>query len=276
MPVSFAVKDQIHGGLIINDVDGILRTPRFQNPFTYPNSTNVTCALVGELELKGGDRELIFWSVGPCAQWEVINDGKGLESTKSNSGTMDNSNLSKMLQEYERIGGPAVGADISVLDDLEAHWVQVPSPYQGDGAGPSKQVKTMPAPSAIIRLAGDKKPRAAGTKPTVNAAASTATGTAAATATGNDMDNEAATTFAAAALDLIKAAFPGESFAKSAWGLKVASYLSKVDKFRDADQPTKDAAQRVMKNSDFFTAMEIAVDDAGKVTMPGAKAAAAG
>src|SRR4051812_18271686 len=77
MPISLNPKDQVKGGLI-QDVDGVLKTLRFEET-TYSNGTPFVGA-VGVIVLDGGDEERGLWSIGKVGDWEVQDDGKRLES----------------------------------------------------------------------------------------------------------------------------------------------------------------------------------------------------
>jgi hypothetical protein len=262
MSFSLHPNDQIKGGLL-DDFDATLTNTLFKL-WAYPNSGNVTVAMVSSMVLDNGDKYEGMWSVGDPEQYNIVNDGKGLESKRGTTGTVDSSNFSMFTRELlnadteQKCMKALTENNIGLLDGLKAHWIRKAQPDRTGLKKTDDRDRTTLVPEKIINYPGGGKAKSQ---------ASVQKTQAAATQTANDMENEAAVAIAEAALNVIKEQKKGEVI-KSAWSTTVLSGPNKVDAYKAADIPTKDAVKRLLKNAEFLTQFDVAVDEAGNVTLP--------
>jgi len=118
------------GGGLIDDVDVIVDQARFVR-FDYNGRSrdgDVPCLKL-DIDV-AGDKLENYYSMGKLVDWEPSEDGKQLLAVGSATSIRSSSNGGIFLRTLVEAGFPAdkLGDDISVLDGMKAHMVQVPEP----------------------------------------------------------------------------------------------------------------------------------------------------
>ncbi len=173
------------GGGLIDDVDVVIKEARFVMwDYNGKSAAGDSPCLHLNLDLDGDEVEQ-YYSMGAAKDWMPSEDGKNLLAVGSASGIRKSSNGGIFLMSLIDAGFPAddLAEDVSVLDGLQAHMVQVPAPKRKGlkDEKESKYEKTILVVSSIIALPGEKKkpkgaPKNAGsgsTKPKGKATAKT-------------------------------------------------------------------------------------------------------
>jgi hypothetical protein len=118
----------IEGSGLIDDCDAVVKEARF-DMFDYNGTADPTPALKLVLDVAGDETEQ-YWSMGRSEDWIPSDDGKQLLKVGTANSIRLTSNGGIFLQTLVGVGFPAekLGSDISVLDGLEAHFIQTPAP----------------------------------------------------------------------------------------------------------------------------------------------------
>ena len=121
----------LEGGGLIDDVDVTVKEAIFE-AFDYNGKADATPAL--KMTIQAADIELVqYYSMGKMNDWIPSDDGKQLLSVGSATSIRLSSNGGIFLKSLVDSGFPAdkLGDDISILDGLQAHMIQVPEPSRG-------------------------------------------------------------------------------------------------------------------------------------------------
>lgn len=175
----------VEGGGLIDDVDATFKSCTFEM-FDYNGKADPAPALKLVLDV-AGDEMTQYYSMGTAKDWIPSEDGKQLLSVGSATSIRLSSNGGILLKSLVDSGFPGdkLGDDISILDGLQAHMIQVPEPQRSLKKTKEQQEKeakfgpkTILVVSAINRLpwekatpAGGKKAAPAGGKPAPKPAA---------------------------------------------------------------------------------------------------------
>jgi hypothetical protein len=155
----------IEGSGLIDDCDAVVKEARF-DMFDYNGTADPTPCLKMVLDVAGDETEQ-YWSMGRADDWIPSDDGKQLLKVGTANSIRLTSNGGIFLQALVGVGFPAekLGSDISVLDGLEAHFIQTPAPERkGVKKTPKQKEKeekygppTILVVSEILALPWEKK-----------------------------------------------------------------------------------------------------------------------
>jgi len=129
MTVSLNPEDFAEGGLI-DDVDVTFKECRFDT-FDYNGTVDPPVpALKAVMEVDEGDEATQYYSMGSPNDWTPSEDGCNLVAIGKATNIRMSSNGGVFLKALVDAGFPAdkLADDISVLDGLQAHMIQVPAP----------------------------------------------------------------------------------------------------------------------------------------------------
>lgn len=118
----------VEGGGLIDDVDVTFKNCRFEL-FDYNGKAEPVPALKLVLDVAGEDMTQ-YYSMGSTKDWIPGEDGKQLLSVGSATSIRLSSNGGVLLVSLVNAGFPAdkLGDDISILEGLQCHMIQVPEP----------------------------------------------------------------------------------------------------------------------------------------------------
>ena len=171
----------VEGGGLLDDVDAAISKARFVMWDYQGAAREESPAMCLTLDLDGDTHEQ-YYSMGSAKDWMASEDGKTLVAVGKLEGIRSSTNGMVFLTALVDAGFPAEkldDGDITVLDGLEAHFVQVPAPER-KGLKKTKEQqekeekygpKTILVISEVKRLpwekktpAGKKTPKKAATK----------------------------------------------------------------------------------------------------------------
>ena len=118
------------GGGLIDDVDVSFKDCLFEM-FDYQGKVAVPIpALKATMVTEDGDEMDQFWSMGSANDWIPSEDGSQIVAVGSATGIRSSSNGGIFLKSLIDAGFPVdkLGDDITVLDGMQAHVIQVPAP----------------------------------------------------------------------------------------------------------------------------------------------------
>lgn len=158
--VSLNAEDFTEGGGLIDDIDVTFKDCMFDlfdyNGKVIPPVPSLSCTLEDE----EGEDVTQYWSMGSAEDWVPSEDGKQLLAIGKATGIRATSNGGIFLKSLLDAGFPAdqLGDDISVLDGMQAHVIQVPAPKR-KGLAPrdSKFEQTILIIGEIQVMPGEKK-----------------------------------------------------------------------------------------------------------------------
>ena len=168
-------EEMIEGGGLIDDVDVVFESCMFEM-FDY-NGQVVPAIPTLKVEMSNADLEenmLQYYSMGSAQDWMPSEDGSQLLAVGSATQLRKSTNGAFFLSALISAGFPAedLGDDISNINGLQAHVIQMPAPTR-KGLKPSKKEqereekygpKTILVVSEVIAMPGEKKKPAAGKK----------------------------------------------------------------------------------------------------------------
>ena len=159
----------VDGGGLIDDVDATINKARF-DLYDYNGTVDPPVpALKLDLETEDGEEVEQYYSMGSAADWAPSKDGSQLEAIGKATAIRTTTNGGLLLKALLDAGFPAddLGDDITSLDGMVAHFVQIPQPArtglkQRKRADGREFEKTILIVSEILTMPGEKKkPRGA-------------------------------------------------------------------------------------------------------------------
>lgn len=119
----------LEGGGLIDDVDVVFTEARFEM-FDYNGKADEPIPALKITIDCAGDESVQYYSMGRSQDWMPSDDGTQLMAVGSATAIRMSTNGGIFLTSLVDSGFPAekLGDDISVLDKLEAHMIQVPEP----------------------------------------------------------------------------------------------------------------------------------------------------
>ncbi|MCK5608607.1 hypothetical protein KAR91_42385 [Candidatus Pacearchaeota archaeon] len=164
--VSLNPENFIEGGGLIDDVDVVLEENRFEM-FDYQGKANPTPCLKITMECEDIDDPMEqYYSMGSANDWIPSEDGTQLVAVGKATNIRLSSNGGIFLKALIDAGYPAedLGDDISTLDGLQAHVIQIPAPKRGMKKSKEQEEReerfgppTILVVSEIVALPGEKK-----------------------------------------------------------------------------------------------------------------------
>lgn len=163
---SLSPEDFVIGGGLIDDVVVTFQENRFEL-FDYGGTIIPGVPALGvTLVTEEGDESKQYYSVGSSKDWRPSEDGKELiavggasERSLKAPALRSTSNLAIFLQNLVDAGFPIdnLGTDISVMDGLKAHVIQIPAPERKGLKKKDKRYDdTILVVDEIIALPGEK------------------------------------------------------------------------------------------------------------------------
>lgn len=120
----------VEGGGLVDDVDVTLKENRF-DVFDYNGTVKPGVpSLKIVMDLEDGEEATQYYSMGSPTDWAPSEDGTQLVAIGKATNIRLSSNGGIFLKALVDAGFPAdkLGDDISILDGLQAHMIQVPAP----------------------------------------------------------------------------------------------------------------------------------------------------
>lgn len=165
--VSFLPSDQVVGGSL-SDVDALIHSARFET-FNYRGKSDPVCALLVTYLPDGVEVDLDdipehytqAYSCGPLDKYTPSDDGKYVIAASSAKGFNKSSNVAMFFNALVNKGFPVEklgGGDISCLNGMKAHLVQVQQPKREGlkgNDGEEKKDKGIVLIDRIIALPGE-------------------------------------------------------------------------------------------------------------------------
>ena len=151
----------VQGGGLIDDANVEFKECRFEM-FDY-NGTVIpgVPSLRITMETEEGEEVSQNYSMGNASEWKPSDDGKELLAIGKSTAIRTTSNGGIFLQNLVDAGYPAenLGVDISVLDGLKAHVIQIPAPKRSGlkRTTEKKYEDTILVVDEILEMPGEKK-----------------------------------------------------------------------------------------------------------------------
>jgi len=195
------------GGGLVDDVDGIIKESLFV-AYDYNGKSKDPAPCIKLTVDVDGDEHTQYYSMGTTKDWIPSEDGKQLIKAGSANSIRLTSNGGIFLKALVDAGFPTdkLGDDITVLEGVKAHFIQIPEPERKGITRTKEQQdkidkwgpKTILVVSEIIELPWDKKEAKTKKTPgsttaTKSAAAPTKTATKTATKETDDSADDVAT-----------------------------------------------------------------------------------
>lgn len=191
--VSLLPSDAVVGGAL-GDIDATIERARF-GAWDYRGKADPTCALLVTFRPKGNEDETLpdhytqAYSCGPLEKYTPSDDGTYVIASGSAKGFNKSSNVIMFLTALLNKGYPEAELgknDISLLDGMEVHLVQVSQPKREGLRDQPAEAKSITLIDRIIAMPGEgsgaKAPAGAKTAPAAKAKVAPATKAPATTA----------------------------------------------------------------------------------------------
>lgn len=163
----------LEGGGLIDDVDVTFTECLFEE-FDYNGKADTAVPALKVVMDVAGDENIQYYSMGRLQDWIPSEDGKQLLSVGTATSIRLSSNGGILLKSLVDSGFPGdkLGDDISILNGLQVHMIQVPEPQRGMKKTKEQEEKeTKFGPKTILVVSEvqvlpweKKKPAGAGAK----------------------------------------------------------------------------------------------------------------